>query len=196
MQAAGKIVGAGKSWGRTALRWMVARQERPVSQLCLGCFSLLNCELSVLEYVCGRWCCPGDSTGPYTYIGHFSAHKVMQKTVLQKRERRQVLKSWLTRPPAIWGTALWRPQWRYSTYSTLNLDQLGQIVHTQVVLKGMVDQAFYDYGLMIQVWRIGHCHSNFWKIIRSSLFHPRGNFHSRTDEPVHSLNEILNVLEF
>ena len=25
---------------------------------------------------------------------------------------------------------------------------------------------------------------------------PRGNFHSRTGEPVHSLNEILNVLEF
>ena len=28
------------------------------------------------------------------------------------------------------------------------------------------------------------------------IFHPRGNFHSRTGEPVHSLNEILNVLEF
>ena len=25
---------------------------------------------------------------------------------------------------------------------------------------------------------------------------PPGNFHSRTGEPVHSLNEILNVLEF
>ena len=28
------------------------------------------------------------------------------------------------------------------------------------------------------------------------FFDPRGNFHSRTGEPVHSLNEILNVLEF
>ena len=26
--------------------------------------------------------------------------------------------------------------------------------------------------------------------------YPPGNFHSRTGEPVHSLNEILNVLEF
>ena len=25
---------------------------------------------------------------------------------------------------------------------------------------------------------------------------PRGKFHSRTGEPVHTLNEILNVLEF
>ena len=28
------------------------------------------------------------------------------------------------------------------------------------------------------------------------IYNPRGNFHSRTGEPVHSLNEILNVLEF
>ena len=33
-------------------------------------------------------------------------------------------------------------------------------------------------------------------MIFNMLNYPRGNFHSRTGEPVHSLNEILNVLEF
>jgi hypothetical protein len=34
--------------------------------------------------------------------------------------------------------------------------------------------------------------SDFGKIKQD----PRGKFHSRTGEPVHSLNEILDVLEF
>ena len=28
------------------------------------------------------------------------------------------------------------------------------------------------------------------------IFNPRGNFHSRTGEPVHSLNDFFNALEF
>lgn len=76
------------------------------------------------------------------------------------------------------------------------MDQLGQIVHTQVVLKGMVDQAFYDYGLVIQVWRIGHCHSNFWKI-RSSLFHtvsfPHWGHQTLTSEQVDSARDRVNA---
>ena len=37
---------------------------------------------------------------------------------------------------------------------------------------------------------------SFDHICSCFLGDPRGNFHSRTGEPVHSLNEILNVLAF
>ena len=46
--------------------------------------------------------------------------------------------------------------------------------------------------LMLRLWQSG------WELIGiyMDIWDPRGNFHSRTGEPVHSLNEILNVLEF
>ena len=68
-------------------REVLAQERVEVEQRCVGwllgkkgpspssvwdAFAWPHCELWVLEYVCGRWCCPGDSTGPRIYIGHCS----------------------------------------------------------------------------------------------------------------------------
>ena len=75
----------------------------------------------------------------------------------------------------------------YMLMSGGGLRQGGQYIYTEYV---------YNY-IYIYIYRHIICISIYIYIhIIMYVYNPRGNLHSRTGEPVHSLNDFFNVLEF
>ena len=74
-----------------------------------------------------------------------------------------------------------RQMWVYHGFSK------SRIPHTSHHLKSICHGFSFNF-VILGCTRV----PNFW----TTQYDPRGNFHSRTGEPVHSLNDIFNVLEF